>query len=405
MLFAAVVFTTFSSCQNPPGKNKAGDVAQSKSLYTCPMHPEITNQKPGECPVCGMHLVKMEHNPQRANHNHPEGLPELANDFSMGIPLTTMTNHSKDMSIEVLGDVQNDTRELASISARVSGRIEKLYVRHRYQMVQPGEKVMDIYSPEVATAQQNLLFIVKNDVDNTSLLESAKQRLLLMGMSSSQLQQLLKSGNASNTISVYSKTRGYVREAGDESTGSTNEMQSTATVPLAIREGMYVQAGEKIFLLTNPDRAVAVLNLLPESQGLVSVGTLVKIVPETQPAKAFEGKVDFVEPFYREGSKSLAARVYFDNSRLKIPVGSQVRANVHGNSAGGNWLPGEAVLSLGLNEVAFVKTSEGFEARKIITGLKQDNLIQVISGLAPSDSVAAHAQYITDSESLIKINQ
>jgi membrane fusion protein, copper/silver efflux system len=266
---------------------------------------------------------------------------------------------------------------------------------------------MDIYSPEIATAQQNLLFLIKNDASNTSLIQAAKQRLLLMGMSNQQVQQLIRTRKATLTVSVYSSAMGHVHEAGQEAMDAKGQMQNTAatTAPLTIREGMYVQQGQKVFSLTNPNKASAVLNIFPENQNLVKVGNSVKITPEAMPEKAFRAKINFIEPFYRQGSKTLTARLYFDNSALGIPIGSQVRANIFGSSANARWLPQEAVLSLGLNDVVFVKQSGGFIVRKIQTGIRQNNKVQLINGLATTDTIAANAQFLTDSESFIKVKQ
>ena len=104
---------------------------------------------------------------------------------------------------------------------------------------------------------------------------------------------------------------------------------------------------------------------------MVKVGDIVRIIPETAPDKYFRARINFIEPFFRSGSKTLTARVYFDNSALRIPIGSQVRANIFGSSANANWLPQEAVLSLGLNDIAFIKNSGGFIAKKVQTGIRQ----------------------------------
>jgi Cu(I)/Ag(I) efflux system membrane fusion protein len=128
-------------------------------------------------------------------------------------------------------------------------------------------------------------------------------------------------------------------------------------------------------------------------------------VPEAMPQKAFRAQINFIEPFYRQGSKTLTARVYFDNYQMRIPIGSQVRANIFGNTTNAIWLPNEAVLSLGINNIVFVKISGGFVARKIQSGIRQQKFVQVISGLSVKDTVASNAQYLTDSESFIKVKQ
>lgn len=405
ILFVMMVFVT--ACKHKETENHSHEISDTKQLYTCSMHPQIIRDKPGNCPICGMKLVKKEENGQKVNSIELEDLLKPTNEFVItSVPVTTIENKSVEIAIEAIGNIQNDTREISSISAIVAGRIEKLYVRYRYQMVEPGEKIMDIYSPEIATAQQNLLFLLKNDPTNKSLINAAKQRLLLMGMNSQQLHQLISSGKASFTVAVYSKIMGHIHEAGAEKMDATGNMQvpSSTTAPLTIREGMYVQQGQRIFSLTNPNKAWAVLNIFPENQHYVKVGNAVKIVPEAMPQKAFRAQINFIEPFYRQGSKTLTARVYFDNENIQIPIGSQVRADIFGSSANANWLPKEAVLSLGLNKVAFVKSGGGFVARKIETGIEQNNLVQVVNGLALTDTVASNAQYLIDSESFIKIN-
>ena len=392
-----------ASCTSP--KNK--EVTTTTQHYTCPMHPQIDADKPGQCPICGMDLVKKEAGSKKINDLPLEDLLRPSNRFvNTSLPVTTIKKSEETISIEAIGNIQNDTRSVASIAARISGRIEKLYVRYRYQMIMPGDRIMDIYSPEIATAQQNLLFVLKNDAANTSLINAAKQKLLLLGMSNGQLQQLIQNRKASFTIAVYSRAMGHIHEAGQEGMNAAGDMPASAiaTAPLSVREGMYVQQGQKIFSLTNPNKAWAVLNIFPENQHLVKVGNPVKITPEAMPQKAFRATISFIEPFFRPGSKTLTARVYFNNGELDIPIGSQVRANIFGSTANANWLPQEAVLSLGINEVVFVKSNGSFVAKKMVAGIKQNGLVQVVSGLTVKDTVAANAQYLTDSESFIKLN-
>ena len=113
--------------------------------------------------------------------------------------------------------------------------------------------------------------------------------------------------------------------------------------------------------------------------------------------------IDLIEPFYRKESKTLTARVYFDNSNLNIPIGSRVRATIFGNTRDAYWLPKEAVLSSGIEKVVFQKSDGGFKAHKIYTGITHKDYIQVLSGMKETDSVAVNAQYLMDSESFIKI--
>ena len=377
-------------------------------IYTCPMHPEIIRNQPGSCPICGMTLVKKETDGEKSTQ---AGLTELlkpTNEFVLSsVPVTVIQKRSEQIEMEALGNIAYDTREVGSISARISGRIEKLYVRYRYQKINKGQKIMDVYSPELMTAQQNLLFLLKNDISNTSFIESAKEKLLLLGMSNQQLQQIIREGVPSLTISVYSNYSGHIHESvnGGNMVKEPGAMKdiSVITEELSLKEGMYIQKGQSVFIVYDPSQAWAILNIYGDNQGQVSTGNSVMIVPETAPDKNFKATISFIEPFYQKESKTLTARVYFNNSSLKIPIGSQVRATVYGNAKEAWWLPKEAVLSLGLDKVVFEKVNSGFTGLKIKTGISYKDQIQVISGLTKTDSVAANAQYLMDSESFIKV--
>ncbi len=195
-LVSMVFITTAMSCNQRRGNAPVHDsVIDVKPLYTCSMHPQIIRNQPGTCPICGMTLTRKVDDLQ-SGLNATESVNESA---ISSVPVTTIKQRSEEIPVEAIGNIQNDTRPLASISAKVAGRIEKLYVRSRYQMIMPGDKIMEIYSPEVSTAQQNLLFILKNDSSNISSIESAKQKLLLAGMNDQQLQQLIKTRQPSLT--------------------------------------------------------------------------------------------------------------------------------------------------------------------------------------------------------------
>ena len=395
-------------CTNKKDPHAAHNAEVVQDVYTCPMHPEIIRDKPGNCPICGMQLVKKEKDGKKANDIELDALLKPTNEFVISsIPVTTIQKKEELIEIEALGKIAYDTRQVGSISSRVAGRIEKLYVRYRYQKISRGQHILDIYSPELMTAQQNLLFLLNNDPTNTTFIRAAKEKLLLLGISSQQLQQVIQSGKPSLTIAVYSNYSGHIHESvnsGNMNT-SNNKMNevSLITEELSLKEGMYIQKGQSIFTVYNPDRAWAVLNIYAENQSLVKPGNAVRIIPETAAGRDFRASVDFIEPFYQKESKTLTARIYFNNSSFKIPIGSQVKATIFGNAKDAYWLPEEAVVSLGMDKIVFQKSGGGFKAIKINTGITHKNHIQVLSGINETDSVAVNAQYLMDSESFIKI--
>jgi Cu(I)/Ag(I) efflux system membrane fusion protein len=321
-----------------------------------------------------------------------------------GIPVTTLQSANQSLSIDALGQVDYDTRRVQTIAARFSGRIEKLYVKYRYQHVHIGDKIMDIYSPELVTAQQDLLFVLHNDPGNTALLDAAKTKLQLLGMDNQQLQEVIRSGKPLYKVTVYTHYTGHIHEAGSMTRPTGNDA-SNDMGELPLKEGMYVQKGQTLFQLYNTDQSWIILHLYPGHASLVKVGTHVTITPETAPDKPFAATINYIEPFYHQDSKTLTARVYFDNMRSMLPIGSQVKATIQGATGSATWLPREAVLSLGLHQVVLKRQNGLFQVAAVQTGIITDSLIQVTGGLTAQDSVAADAQYLMDSESFIKVKQ
>lgn len=393
-----------------PGKcPKCGmQLVAATKAYTCPMPEDsVFSDQPGKCPKCGMDLVKT--GAEVGGAPDLEALLRPTNEFVLsGIPVVALQPDQKDIAVDALGLVEYDTRYTGSIPANISGRIEKLYVRYRFQKIAAGQKIMDIYSPELMQAQENLLLILRNDPSNQDMIHAARQKLLLLGMSGEQLNKVVRKGKPDFAVSVYSRYSGHIHESGLSSamgsaTDPMEEAASLTTMELKLKEGMYVDKGQTVFKVYNRDKVWVSLSLFPEDAALVAKGQEVHIVPEAAAGLHFAGTVDFIEPFFRAGTKTQTVRIYFDNSRMRLPAGSQVKAAIAVGKKAGNWLPQAAVVSLGLHKVVFKKVAGGFVATKVTTGIENGDEVAIVDGLGEADSVAQNAQYLTDSESFIKI--
>ena len=406
LLLLSIAFSSgvFVGCKDQNAKVISN--AETEETYTCSMHPQVIEHAPGHCPICGMTLVKKENAAREISDADLSSLLQPVNSTILSsVPVTTMKMNREQVHIKALGTVEYDTRYMKTISAWVSGRIDNLYIKYRFQPVRAGQKVMDIYSPELLTAQQNFLFLLKNDPENTSLLNAAKQRLLLLGMHERDVQKLVTNGKAQPNIPVYSKYTGHIHEAGQVINSPAPVTLPTQTPELAVKEGMYVEKGQPVFQVNDMRHVWITLNLFPSDNAMIKVGTPVTISSETESDKKIDAKINFIEPFYRDNSSTLTARVYFDNSDLMIPVGSQVTATLDVDTKINNWLPEAAVLSLGLNKVVFLKKGNVFKVQQVSTGISANNLTQITSGLSAKDSVAANAQFLVDSEGFIKVKQ
>ncbi len=323
------------------------------------------------------------------------------------LPLTTIRKQTNKVDLAFYGIVSYNEKEAEVISSRVSGRIDKLYVKYRFEIISKGEKLMDIYSPELVTAQQDLLFLLSNDAQNTPLIESAKQKLLLLGINENQLNEVIQKKSVKNTITFYSDYSGHIHESGNATSmnnivSAMNESSQT-TQPLSLKEGMYVEKGQPLFMIYNPDDAWVLANIFPEQQPYIHKGDVVQINSGIDSAETFMGKIDFIEPEYREGSKTSNVRIYFNNASLKLPIGSRVKVVEKNVNISGSWLPASSILSLGKDKVVFVKSGGGFIARKVEVKFSAEGKSQINDDFSVKDSVVLNAQYLIDSESFIKV--
>ena len=338
--------------------------------------------------------------PVTLNNISLERLLKPTNEFVVAsLPVITPGESDINIPVNAYGVIEADTRASGTISARFSGRIEKLYLHYRFQSVKAGQKVLEIYSTELLTAQENLLFLVKNDAQNSSFINAANQKLLLLGMSPAELSKVIESGKPLYNISVYSNYNGYVTSNVQNPTEMKNPVPVTQELPL--KEGMYVNKGQALFNIMNNNKIWAALQIFPQQQTIIKKGNAVQITAETNTNAVVNGKIDFIEPFFRNKSKTLTARVYFKNKDM-LTLGSQVKAKIFTAGKKGLWLPEAAVLTLGMNEVVLLKSDGGFMAHKITAGMRADDKVQILSGLNATDTVAANAQYLIDRESFFK---
>ncbi|HVW15256.1 MAG TPA: efflux RND transporter periplasmic adaptor subunit [Mucilaginibacter sp.] len=363
------------------------------------------NKTGNEMDGMGMGMNGMEHK----DTLNLSSVLKPSNEFVLSsISTITLTADTITPAISSVGNVAYDMRKVGIISSLVSGRIDRLYTRYRYQEVHKGERVMDIYSPELLTAQQNLLFLLKNDPGNKALIDDAMQRLLLLGMSNKQLTQLAISRVPFMDVPVYSNYDGHIHDGGDNSMNaaqpSMNAMPSDIT-PLSVKEGAYIQKGQPVFDVYNPGKSWILLSIYPDDQNKISTGDRVDIIPEASSEEVIHGTINYVEPFFRSNTRTLTARVYFDNSKMKLPIGSQVKATIYSRPITANTLPETAIVSLGLNQVVFKKVKEGFKAIKVVASKRYNGRVAILAGLTSADTIAANGQFLMDSESFIKINK
>lgn len=368
---------------------------QAEETYTCPMHPTVARDKPGTCPICGMELVrKGKPGEELIITAKLDYLLKPVNSIIIS-SIKTVTPVRKSMNIETKanGIITYDTRTMTTISSRFSGRIEKLFVKYNLQQVHRGQKIMEIYSPELITVQRDLLYLLKSDKENSQLIDGAKEKLRLLGSSDEQINQLISTRVESNSFGVYSTAEGYL----------INSKEDFDNQELDVREGMYITAGEAILKIVNAKNVWAEFDLFSNDGALVKVGDRIQIKLET--TDEIETQINFVQPFYKEGQSFTKVRVYLSNANGQFRPGQLVSASFHKNSRESFWIPLSAQLNLGTRTIVLVKRSGVFEPKEITAGNQSDNWIEVLNGINVTDSIAYNAQFMIDSESFIKINK
>ena len=289
---------------------------------------------------------------------------------------------------------------------------------------------MDIYSPDLANAQQELLFLKNNS--EAALLESAKNKLLFMGLTQSQIDQVLQSGKISPTVSVYSPYSGYVAEFALNATASglstqagatrissasssgMNEMNSGGSadaVPavqaistgqvLQIREGQYVSSGQKLFDLINTDQVWAEFFARPNQVQEFKRGMKVSIQSLDIAEQNSEVKVDLIQPYYREGVNYSLIRANLSNNNSAWKVG-QLISVLKQSKVDGHWVPRSAVLQLGKRYVVFIKRNSAFIPVFVQVNTLSDKWVDIGNSLVDEQEIAINAWFLVDTESFIK---
>lgn len=374
----------------------------SDKKYTCPMHPEIIQDKPGICPKCKMDLVEMKSEEQATTETELDILLKPTNQYVISqVKTISMKQETVPVTIRVTGKINYDTREISTIASKVTGRIEKLYVKYLYQPVSKEQKLMDIYSKELVTEQENYIYLLKNDPDNTSLIKTAEDRLMLQGLTSEQIKKIKMEKVAIEYISVFSSSTGHLHDLLGEKSSDMSSMNQQPQKELLIKEGMYVQKGQAVFNVYNTNKLWALLNVYSESQGLITKGQKVTLFVDGEELKG-SLKIDFIEPEIKPNQNTSTVRVYLLNLDNQTKVGSNVKGIINAGEKNGYFIPTTSVVDLGSNHVVFLKKNNLFRAHKVSVGGVLNNKIEIVSGLKESDLIAENAQLLMDSESFIK---
>ena len=417
-------------------KENKGKESHKHEEYTCSMHPQVLQDKPGSCPICGMDLIKKSHDGNKMIVTDEVKTLTRPTNSSVVASIKTIHPERKTLPVTAMaqGVINYDTRNTYSVPVRFGGRIEKLYLKYNYQPVKKGQVIMELYSPEIVTAQRELLYVVNEKKSDTEILNAAMEKLRLLGLTKGQIEQVIDHGKESYSIAILSPYSGYIIESGVSSSTSisANSIQpssmgggmgkkpiggmqtaastmnaslpsSTLGSQFSIREGMYVTTGQSVFNVVDGTRLWAELYFSANEGKEIHKNDKVDLLA-TGLDETISARIDFIQPFFSEGKQFLQVRSYLDASNTnKLRVGQLVTAQLTKPETQSLWIPKISVLDLGVQQIVFIKRNGTFTPFKIKTGSESEGWIEVKEGLDESIEIAANAQYLVDSESFIKV--
>jgi membrane fusion protein, copper/silver efflux system len=396
--------------------------------YTCPMHPTVVSDKPGSCPVCGMDLVLKDNQSTEAEVlSKRDGDVVVSTNEAVISSVKTIKGEFKTLPVmyEAQGIVTYDTRNIFTISSRVSGRLEKVYLKYPYQNVSKGQKVAEIYSPELLTAQRELIFLLQTEPMDNPLTDAAVRKLSLLGMTEAQINSLAATRTVKETYSIFSPYSGYLitneiapgtpssaeeavaSSSGNGMAGGMNGESGDNSTPASIdeatrslvKEGNYISAGGTLFRIINNSSLRIELEVPATQASGIRKGD--KLQLDFGTGEMQTATIEFIQPFLGKNEDFIKIRVT-TKYLPELHIGHLLKATIKAEPVEAMWIPRESVVDLGKEKVVFVKATSSFKPKPVKTGIFSGDNIQVLHGLTSSDEIAANAQFLVDSESIIK---
>jgi RND family efflux transporter MFP subunit len=407
--------------------------AKQGQLYTCGMHPQVVQDHPGNCPICGMKLTPvrkqggkagaqasgerkvqyykstmmpgeisptprkdsmgMDMVPVYEGEAAAAGASTIAIDpvttQSMGIRTALLTRGPLRRLIRTVGVIDYDETSLSDVTTKFKGWVEKLHVNATGQLVMRGEPLFDIYSPELYSSQKEYLLALDqatNTPGSDSLKTSALTKLKFFDISDAQIAELERTRQPSKTLTVVAPQDGFVMEK-------------------MVVQGQMVDAGIKTYRLADLGLVWVQAQIYEQDLPYIRLGQEVTVTLSYLPDREFRGRVTYIYPNIDEKTRTAKVRMEFHNPGYFLKPGMFASVHVISELEPSVLLvPDMAVLRSGEKNTVFVALEEGkFEPRAVVLGLQaQNDMYQVISGLKDGDRIVTSGQFMLDSESQLR---
>ncbi|HFX17862.1 MAG TPA: efflux RND transporter periplasmic adaptor subunit [Flavobacteriales bacterium] len=357
---------------------------EDTTIWTCSMHPQIQKEAPGQCPICGMDLIPMTTTDQ-TDQTDPNEIPMTESAMKLAeVQTYTVKAGAPEKSLYLFGKVKPDERHVSVLTARFGGRLEKLYVNFVGQFVRKGQKLASIYSPELNTAQQELLDAAKYKNENPSFYKAARNKLKLWDLTDAQIDAIEKKDQPGFYFDVLSPITGTVTHK-----------------DVAI--GDYVKKGMSLFEVVNLNRVWVMFEAYESDLPWINNGGQILFTTQAIPGKQFKGNISYIAPFINPTTRVAQVRVEMSNPNLQFKPEMFVNGILQAKITKQNnqiLIPKTAVLWTGKRAVVYVKVANRqqptFVYREISLGPEAGNFYVVTKGLKTGEKIASNGVFKID---------
>lgn len=352
-----------------------------EGVWTCPMHLQIRQNEPGECPLCGMGLVQVNQDDlaESTNLKMSESAMRLADVITDKVGFDQV-----EKNIQLTGKIKLDERSISSQSSHIDGRIERLMVSYTGEYVKKGQVIAYVYSPELVNAEKELFVASRMKDSQPELFAAAKEKVRNWKLTDNQIDEILASGKPKDYFPILSDLSGVV-------------------VDKKVNVGDHIREGEPMIKLADLSRLWLLLEINESDISDVKVGDHVNYTIQSFPGEKFEGKITFIDPVMNPGTRVAMARVIVDNPTGKLKPEMFVNATLKSNKKQINeqlQIPASAVLWTGKRSVVYVKqTVNGepvFQLREVTLGSKLGDSYAISEGLKEGEEIVVNGAFSVD---------
>jgi Cu(I)/Ag(I) efflux system membrane fusion protein len=357
--------------------------ASLPETYTCSMHPQIRQNEPGDCPICGMDLILLEDD-QNADID-PNAISMSPTAMQLANVSTALVRKMKAVNqVRLTGKVQADERLVYSQSSHIPGRIEKLLVNFTGEFVNKGQTIAYVYSPELVTAQEELFEAQKVAESQPQLFLAAKEKLKNWKLSDKQIEEILTSGKTREEFPIQADIAGYVTSK-------------------KVSPGDYVRKGELIYELVDLSKVWVLFDVYESDISWIKKGDKVDFSIASLPGESFTSTITYLDPVIDPKTRVAKARVEYINSNGKLKpemfASGMVEAKL-ANKSNSIVVPKTAVMWTGKRSVVYVKTNAdqgvNFILREVTLGAALGESYIIEEGLMEGEEIAVNGTFSID---------